>query len=253
MHRLLRFAVPALLLLLAGCGPLGNPREPIPTATFPAREPAQRLMVVLPGRGDDLAALQRAGIVDAVQDAWPDADVVLAELAIRYYMDGDGPRKLHEQVIVPARARGYREVWLSGASMGGMGTLLYDRAYPGELTGMVLLAPYIGDRAILEQISDAGGIAAWDPGPAQAIGPDNWQHELWRHLQGWSREPARARNVWLAYGDRDRLRRAMPVIEPLLRRDQVLVRDGGHAWSVWTPAMREVLMRAERGRASAVR
>ena len=83
--------------------------------------------------------------------------------------------------------------------------------------------------------------AAWDPGPPQAIGPDNRQHELWRHLQGWSREPARARNVWLAYGDRDRLRRAMPVIEPLLRPGQVLVRDGGHAWSVWTPALREVL------------
>lgn len=242
-----------LMLLLAACGPTGDVRQPIPTAVIPAPQPATRAVVVLPGRGDDLAALRRAGIAQAVHAAWPDADVILAELAIAYYMDGNGPKRLHDEVIAPAKARGYRELWLGGASMGGMGTLLYDRAYPGSADGLVLLAPYLGDRPILQQITQAGGIAAWDPGPPQPIGPDNWQHELWRHLQGWAKDPAKARNVWLAYGDRDRLRRAMPVIQPLLRSDQVLVRDGGHAWTVWTPALREVLEGVERQRRQAAR
>ena len=54
-------------------------------------------------------------------------------------------------MIAPARARGYAGVWLAGASMGGMGTLLYERSRPGELDGLVLLAPYLGDRGLLEE------------------------------------------------------------------------------------------------------
>ena len=246
MHAsLLRWSALILTLgLLAGCGPRGNPAQPIPTALVPASQPAKRLVVVLPGRGDDLSSLERSGVAAAIQGAWPDADVLFAELTLASYAEGGAATRLHDDVIVPARRRGYREVWLSGASMGGMGALLYDRAYPGDADGLVLLAPYLGDRAILREITDAGGIARWDPGPPQAINADNWQHELWRHLQTWSRDPARARNVWLAYGDRDRLRGAMPLLEPLLRPEQILVRPGGHAWTVWSPAMREVLTAA---------
>lgn len=229
---------------LAACGPRGNPLVKVPTAFVPAPHTAQRLVVVLPGRGDNLRALETSGIAAAVQGAWPDADVMLAELAMGYYRAGIAPQRLHDDVIAPARARGYREIWLLGASMGGMGVLLYDRAYPGELDGMVLLAPYLGDRPILEEITAAGGIARWNAGAMQEINADNFQHELWRHLQTWSVDPAKARNVWLAYGDSDRLRKAMPVLAPALRSEQILVRDGGHAWSVWSPAAAEIFTRA---------
>lgn len=238
---LLRWCLLLSLGLLAGCAAGGDPTRPIPTALIPAPQAATRLVVVLPGRADNLVALRRSQVVQAIQASWPDADVILAELTMPYYRDGRAAQRLHDEVMVPARRRGYREVWLSGASMGGMGSLLYDQAYPGEVDGLVLLAPYLGDRAILEQIAQAGGVAQWDAGPAQAISPDTWQHELWRHLQGWSRDPAKARNVWLAYGDGDSLRKAMPLLIPLLPPDHVLVRPGGHAWSVWSPALGEVL------------
>lgn len=236
--------VPALSLAITACGPLGDPSQPIPTTTIAAKEQqAQRLVVVLPGRGDDLSALRDSGMVEAIQGAWPDAEVVLAELAIRDYMDGQAPRRLHDEIIAPARQRGFREIWLTGASLGGMGTLLYDRAYPGSLDGMILLAPFLGERAILEEVSNAGGISRWQAGPAQPINEDNWQRELWRHAQTWARDPAGARNVWLAYGDRDRLRDAMPLFTPALRQEQVLVREGGHTWSVWAPATADILRR----------
>lgn len=242
--------VPALVLLVAACGPLGDPSQAIPVTTIAAKaQQAQRLVVVLPGRGDDLDALRDSGMVEAIQNTWPDAEVVLAELAIRYYMDGAAPRRLHEEVIAPARRRGYREIWLAGASLGGMGVLLHDRAYPGTVDGMILLAPFLGERAILKDIREAGGVRQWQAGPAQTINADNWQHELWRHVQGWSREPERARNVWLAYGDRDRLRSAMPLLTPALDENKVLLRNGGHSWSVWAPATAEILRRVEAQRA----
>ncbi len=234
------------LVLVAGCGPLGDPSKPIPTALIPAQGKAERLVVVLPGRGDDLDALHRSGMVEAIQGAWPDADVLLAELAIRYYQDGRAATRLHDEVIAPARTRGYRQVWVGGASMGGMGTLLYDKFYPGDADGLFLLAPYLGDRPILEEIVRAGGLAQWDPGPVQEMGDDTWQRELWRHLQGWQKDPAKARSVWMATGDRDRLREANAILAPALPPSQVLVLPGGHDWTVWTPATREILEAAGR-------
>jgi pimeloyl-ACP methyl ester carboxylesterase len=205
-----------------------------------------RLVVVLPGRGDDLDDLRSSGVVQAVQSAWPDADVVLTGLALGYYMEGQAEQRLHDEVIVPARRRGYRQVWLVGASLGGMGALMYDRAHPNEVSGMVLLAPYLGEKPMLNRIASAGGVAAWQPPPKPAaVTKDNFEEELWRHLQTWSRSPAAARNVWLTYGNADRFRDAMPLLAPLLPAGHVLLREGGHDWSVWSPATHEVLMRID--------
>lgn len=234
----------ALIFVLTGCFPARNTDKPIATLLVPAQQAAQRLVVILPGRADDLDALRRSGMSEAIQSAWPDADVLFAELTLGYYMQGRAPERLHEDVITPARARGYREVWLGGASMGGMGTLMYERLHPGEVDGIVLLAPYLGDRELLNEIRDAGGVAQWNAGPPQEVNSKTWQRELWRHLQTWSRDPKHAQRVWLAYGDRDRLREAMPLLVPLLPKNQVLVRPGGHTWTVWSPATGELLKQA---------
>lgn len=240
-----------MMLTLSGCLPTRNTDKAISTRLItakllPAGEPAKRLVVVLPGRADDLDALNRSGMTEAIHATWPDADVLLAEVTLSYYMQGNAPERLHAEVIAPARERGrYREVWLAGASMGGMGVLMYDRLHPGEMGGLVLLAPYLGDAKQLREIGDAGGVAQWDAGPPQVADADNWQHELWRHIQRLSRNPEEASRVWLAYGDSDRLRKSMPLLIPALSQDQVLVREGGHTWTVWSPAIGEVLRKAD--------
>lgn len=237
--------------MLLGCFPKGDPSKPIPITLVAAQQKAERLVVVLPGRDDDLGGLARSGIAQAVQAAWPDADVILTGLALGYYMQGQAERRLHDEVIAPARTRGYSEVWLAGASLGGMGALMYDRAHPNEVDGIVLLAPYLGEKPMLQEIAAAGGIAEWKPHPApDVVDADNFQYELWRHLQTWSRHPDKAKNVWLAYGNLDRLREAMPLLIPLLRKEQVLVRDGGHAWSVWSPATKDILTQVGKAKKS---
>lgn len=243
----------ALSLALAGCLPAVNPQAPIPQALVPSAEAPTRLVVVLPGRGDDVQALRESGIAPAIQAAWPDADVVLAGLGFGYYMQGRAPQRLHDEVIVPARARGYREVWLMGASMGGMGTLMYDRAYPGDADGLVLLAPYLGDRALVDDIRTRG-LAQWDAGPVPAqVDAGNYQRELWRHLQGWHHAPARTRSVWLGYGASDRLAGAIPPLAGVLPEDHVVVVEGGHAWKVWSPLAQRLLTAAGPARLDAQR
>lgn len=229
---------------LGGCAAGGDVTRPIPTALYPAAERARRLVVMLPGRGDSLDSLQRRGVARLIQQAWPDADVLLTGLTMPYYLQGRATQRLHDEVIVPARQRHYRQVWLAGISLGGMGALLYDRAYPGRVDGMLLLSPYLGDRAIRQEIRRAGGLAHWNPGPAQPIGPATFQRELWRHLKHWSDEPARTASIWLAYGDRERFRKSIALMRGELPAGHVLVLPGHHNWKLWTPAMRLLLQQA---------
>lgn len=244
----------ALTVPLSACLPGGgDARAPIPQALVPAAGPATRLVVVLPGRGDDIAGLRASGIAPAVQAAWPDADVLLTGLGFAYYMQGRAPQRLHEEVIEPARKRGYRQVWLLGASMGGMGTLMYDRAYPGDADGLVLLAPYVGDRSLINEIR-ATGLSRWQPGPVPPdVDADNYQRELWRHLQAWQTDAHRTDSVWLGYGAQDRLAPAMPPLAGLLPKGHVIVVEGGHAWKVWSPLTQRLLSGAGPARLDAQR
>src|SRR5688572_9089060 len=107
------------VLGLSGCFSFPPPTDPIPVREVRASSGShERLVIVMPGRGDDLAMLEKSGIAAAVQQSLPDADVLLVEATIGYYMDGKLVQRMHEQVIKPARERGYREIWIAGASMG---------------------------------------------------------------------------------------------------------------------------------------
>ena len=226
MFRVLQAVLVATLL--SACVAKGDPSQPIPTATVPATSgKADRLVIVLPGRADDLGRLQNSGVADSIHQAWPDADVVFAELTLDFYREGDAPKRLRTEVIAPLRARGYREVWMAGASMGGMGTLMYDAQFPGEFDGMLLLAPYLGDFDLLLEIDFAGGVRNGMAARRKASPEQSWQRDVWRYIKQLADDPARSQRIWLAYGDEDRLRKAMPLFVPALDAKQVFVRDGG--------------------------
>lgn len=242
--RPIRYLLCALLLALGGCAAGGNINKPIPTSFIAAPQTAQRLVVMLPGRGDSLKSLSESGVAQLIQRQWPDADVVLAGLTMPFYREGLAPQRLHDEVIEPARRRAYRQVWLAGISLGGMGALLYDRDYPDQIDGLLLLSPYLGEHAIHQQISDAGGLAAWDAGPPQVIGPKTFQTELWRYLKGWSTRPQRAQSTWIAYGADESFRQPIEMITPMLPADHVIMLPGKHNWALWRQAMAELLQRA---------
>jgi pimeloyl-ACP methyl ester carboxylesterase len=238
----LRWCLSAIpLCLLSACYPIGNATRPIPTAFVAAPQAAHRLVVFLPGRGDDLQGLKKSGIAQIIQREWPDADVELAAVTMAYYLDGNATKRLHDEVMAPALSHGYQQIWLAGTSLGGMGALTYDRDYPGEVYGMILLAPYLGDSTVPKEIVAAGGLAQWNPGPAETLSSQTWQRELWRYLKGWSSDPGKTRHVWLAYGDHDRLRKDIELMSPTLRSTHVLMLPGGHSWKVWKVAAPQLL------------
>lgn len=238
----MRFAFALLCAAtLSACVASGDPSQPLPTQWIPAPVKSDQLMIVLPGRGDNLQALSRSGIAAAIQSVRPATDVVLVELTLPYYTARVAPQRLHDEVVEPARHKGYRSIWITGASMGGMGAILYDARYPDSIDGMILLAPYLGERDLITEIEQAGGLRGWQPGAFDPGTDAGWPRGLWQHLQTWASKPQRTERVWLAYGERDRLRYAMPGLESVLKDDHVLRVGGGHAWSVWTPAARRLL------------
>ncbi|WP_254063307.1 alpha/beta hydrolase-fold protein [Rhodanobacter sp. L36] len=219
--------------------------RPLPTELVRATRPAQRVVVMLPGRGDDLHGLQKQGVAQIIQREWPDADVMLVGLTMPFYTNGVATRRLHDEVLLPLKRHGYRQVWLAGISMGGMGTLMYDRDYPGEADGMLLLSPYLGESDIPKAVRNAGGLSAWNPGPAQTMGPATYSRELWRYMKQWSNQPARTRGVWLAYGASERLRAPIELMSPQLPAGHVRMLPGDHNWTLWKPAMAELLRAAD--------
>ena len=235
MNRCRRVLVPTLLaclLTLVGCVAGGDVSKPVPTTFVAAPQPAHRLVVMLPGRGDSLQGLTDTGIAGIIQQRWPDADVLLTGLTMPFYQQGRAAQRLHDEVIEPARRKAYQQVWLAGISLGGMGALLYDIEYPDQIDGLLLLSPYLGEDAIHQQIRQAGGLAAWQAGPAQALGPDTFQHELWRSLQAWSRRPQRTGSTWIAYGADEPFRQPIELMTPLLPDDHVIMLPGKHGYQI---------------------
>ncbi|MGH8372102.1 MAG: alpha/beta hydrolase [Gammaproteobacteria bacterium] len=236
----LRALLGAGLSLLVSACVTGKLTEPMPSILVPAPQAAAShpLVIVLPGRYDSLQDLQSNGIAPAIQQSWPIADVLLVGATPPYYMDGGLVRRLREQVIVPARQKGYRDIWLSGASQGGLGTLLYERALPGDVTGLVLFAPYMGNTSLIRQIANAGGAARWQPPMPRPVAADidNYLIENWRAVHDWSSDTARVRNVWLACGSDDDLLPAAKLIAAQLPPGHFVELPGGHDWKVWDKA-----------------
>lgn len=227
----------SLAVLLCGCIP--PTKVPIETIHYGAgdiKDP-RLLFVFLHGNGDRNSVFDQEGLVGAVRARGLPVDMISVDAHIGYYMNGTILTRLKEDVIEPARARGYRHIWLIGNSLGGFGSLSYAREYPNEITGVVLLGPYLGERPLINEIRHAGGLLRWEPGDV----PLNAKEDSERHIWIWLKEHSKSGQfkagdkpkIYLGYGTNDRLTYAQDLLATLLPPKQVIAIDGGHNWSTW--------------------
>lgn len=241
-------AVAAALALLAGCNIVGSPKDPIESVKVTGSAPGRVLVVVLTGFADDAHDLRDRGVAAAIHRGWPEPDVLLVSATFPYYRTGQLVPQLERNVIGPARAQGYGEIWLAGGSMGGMGALLYEYFHPGELAGLVLMSPFLGSDDVLDEIRDVG-LAQWQ---ARELAPqmdgENFSQHVWMMLKGWQTRPELARRVWLACGTDDRRYPDVRLLASLVPADQYFPSPGGHNWEYWIPAIESVFRRIARRR-----
>lgn len=184
------------------------------------------LIVFLRGRGGSHRSFEEEGFVSAVRQRGLPFDMVAPNAHVGYYVAESLAVRLKADVIDPAKAEGYRRIWLVGASMGGTGALWYMRLHPGDIDGVYAIAPFLGDPEIIDEIAEAGGVRNWSPG---AYDPsEDWQRLLWDWLKTDAGNADAPVPLYLGYGKEDRFVKAHRLLATILPPERVYTADGGH-------------------------
>lgn len=221
--------------LCAGCGllprastvPLRVLSEPAACASRP-----DTLLVMLPGASSFPEEFLREGFVLALRERRLAPDVVLVDAHPGYYKDRTILDRLQADVIAPARAKGYRKIWLVGVSLGGLGALIQARAQPADADGLMLLAPYLGEPRVTGAVLADGGLRAWRGAVPDPL-PDDVDLRLWQWLQAYSTDPAPRPPLYLGYALADRFAPSNQLLAASLPADRVFTTAGGNYWPEW--------------------
>ncbi|ODB92365.1 hypothetical protein A3194_08225 [Candidatus Thiodiazotropha endoloripes] len=199
------------------------------------------LIIVLPGIFSDAEDMRKRGVPEAIHRGWPEPDILMADLTIKYYRKGLATKHLHDEIVAPARQQGYSEIWLAGGSMGGMGTLMYEWQHPGTLDGLVLISPYMGGGDVTDSIRQSGGLRSWDSGERnEVMVSDNYDRLIWQMAQDWIGDESKLQRVWLMCGEGDRLYPDVELLGAILPEDRYFPAPGDHSWDYWIPNIETV-------------
>jgi hypothetical protein len=191
--------------------------------------PAPALMVLMPGALQQPEEFLQAGFADAVRALGLPVDLAFVDSGMRYLsdsIDGSVLHRLDSDVIGPALEKNYREIWLGGASIGGLMAIAYADRHPQVVAGLCLLAPYPGSRIVMAEIDAAGGLDRWRTEPHA----DDGEYRLWEWLA--SHRGAARPHVHLGYGRGDRFADGHARMAQALANDAEVI-DGGHDWTTW--------------------
>jgi pimeloyl-ACP methyl ester carboxylesterase len=224
------FARLALLLLgVSGCAWMYSAPVPLHTESYPASAtgPASTLLVLMPGRGDAATAFAEHGFIADLRAAGMAVDVVAPDASMGYYMKETIVERMWTDVLAPARQR-YKQIWLVGVSMGGLGSLIIASRLPGAVDRLILLSPYLGPNSLIRDIEAAGGPARWTP---TDLG--NPYQRVWKWLQQYRQPGAAVPPMTLGFARQESMAPGHRMLAQLLPADRVFEVDGGHGWASW--------------------
>lgn len=240
-YPILRVVLLGAAMAVASCSLPTN--RPLPVLSYPAPtgSPAEdkTLVVFLRGKSGSHRSFETAGMVDELQKQMGSFDILAPNTHFGYYMSRAVVDRLKYDVIDPAIAAGYREIWLVGVSLGSIGALLYLDAYPSDIDGVCLIAPYLGNSGILEPIANAGGLAHWEP--SEPDPKDSWQLKIWTVLKNCHKNGFQTPPVLLGFGTGDRYHSAHQLLSADMPPAQVFEVNGGHDFVTFASAWKGIL------------
>jgi pimeloyl-ACP methyl ester carboxylesterase len=238
-----RVVTAVVCLMLAGCA--SRPATlPVEWIVAPCATPVDTLLVLLPGAFDRAHDFVDQGFVAAVRDQRIAADIALVDASVPFYRDRDLVPRLEADVVAPARARGIRHLWFAGISIGGLGSLIYANEHRGGVDGLLLIAPYLGERSIVAEVAASGGLAHWAPPGVVPADDDDRRLWQWAKTLAYPPEGTRVPPVWLGFGVDDRFVAAHRLFAAALPADHVFTAPGGHDWPAWRDAWPRMLAAA---------
>ena len=217
----------ALIPLYMGCSLFNKAPMDVLTYHHPNGVATNRLIVFMRGMGGNHYSFEKEGLVDDICSRTPAFDIVAPNAHFGYYYDRSLMKRMKEDVIDPAHAQGYNEIWLIGFSMGGLGALLYTIDHPEDIQGIYLVSPFLGYRSIQREIDEAGGVRQWEPGTFDPH--KKWQRMLWHWLkQNVAEHPTKP--IYLGYGEKDPGVKGHKLLAQVLPPDRVFTVPGGHTY-----------------------
>lgn len=236
IHRLIATAA-----LATGCTHLVTAPTPM-RAKYDRVDPAKRarcLLLMLPGIGDDDTDFADRGFLADLRERNLSVDTIRANATLGYYARRTVGDRLEADLLGPNRA-GYEQVWVLGLSMGGLGSIVLAERPGIALTGMILMAPFLG-KDIVSEIRAKGGLAAWD-GKSKAR---DFEHDIWVWLKAATAPAASAPPIYLLTGDQDKFAAAHRLLADALPAERRFRRYGGHDWAPWRLLWNDFLDRSD--------
>src|SRR5258708_10497950 len=140
-------------------------------------------LVLLSGTYSEPEDFVREVFPAAVTEHGIEAEIVMAQVRAAWFADGSIVRRIHDDVVAPARSRGRSRIWFAGISLGGLAALSYAARHESEVAGIVLISPYPATRDVLREMEAGGGPGRWKP----VIPPEgDLEREAWLWLAGTS-------------------------------------------------------------------
>ena len=222
-------AIAFMVVLFLGCSGSRN-KKVLPTVRYPGMTGKRSLVVLLPTMGGEGSHYETEGFLDEVWERGFEASLEVVDVRPSLYLGSRIVELLKTEVIGPAKAEGFEEIYLVGISLGGHGVLLYATEYPEDVDGVVVLAPFISGDTASGAINDAGGLDDWEDCPFLA-----WTHacNLWKSLKIYVSNPRNRKKIVLGFGTEDIFVEQCRILADVLPPEQVFTVSGGHDWETW--------------------
>jgi pimeloyl-ACP methyl ester carboxylesterase len=187
------------------------------------------LLIMLPGRGDRASTFITNGFQEASERYG--FDMIAADAHFGYFRERNLVERLHADIVLPAIKAGYKKIWLLGISAGGFGSILYASQYPDQIDGVILLAPFLGEREAIDELVAGGGLATWSADESKLR---DYEIAIWSWFNKVTSEPNK-KPLILGYGKSDHLAGTYGVLLEAMDSSSVYTREGGHKWATWKP------------------
>jgi pimeloyl-ACP methyl ester carboxylesterase len=200
--------------------------------------PPAMQVVLMPGAYHTPNQYLDAGFAQSVRQLAMRVELTLAVPEMAHLTDRRWLTALHEELILPARARNI-PLWLGGVSLGGFMALRFAAQYPTVLDGLCLLAPYLGSRSVAREVEENADRAGWRIDP---VDEEDDERRIWQYVATGARG-ASATRVFLGFGQSDRFADTQRVLARVLSSAQeaIHVIPGGHDWPVWRALWQQFL------------
>jgi pimeloyl-ACP methyl ester carboxylesterase len=229
-----------LLVLQLNCSLLFPTNNPIDSVYYlTGKVQSKNLLIMLPGRFEKMDTYMKHGFIENVKSSGIGFDIVAVDAHLGYYYSENLIPRLYDDVIVPARHKGYENIWIFGISLGGLGALWLGKDKGENIKGIIVIAPFVGDKEVIDEIKSAGGPAKWLP--KEPLAREDYQRGLWIWLKKYAIGAEKLPRLIIGYGLEDEFAYGDDLLAQTIPKDQVFTGSGGHDWETWTGLFNTIL------------